>query len=352
MTALMQENKTDLDSLANQLLENRNTTQKLPEASIAKEDIQPVPKEDLEDSSEPKETKKFQFKKGEQVFEVDEDAEIEMMADKNPVRLKLSELRDRAAGDIAIKNRMHSLAEEKKKVQATFKEFSSIAKNDPLKALEYISNKANEADSEFAYEKYLGALAKQAEALASMDEKDRKAFMAEKKLQEVEEDLSLARQEAFVAREKQGLMEKFGVTESQFNYIADGILGNSEIMSEVRDDHDFMDKVRDVLKEANSQKKAQEIIKGIDPKLSKDESLIFEISDLMHDNPDFNEADIAEIVQGAISINSKKQAEMRLSAKQRSSSSMEDIRMQGASEYSLLAEQLLEEKEKRKNNKR
>ena len=54
---------------------------------------------------------------------------MEIMADKRPTKLTLRELKERAAGDIAVKNRMHSLAEEKKRVQSTFKEFAEHGQN-------------------------------------------------------------------------------------------------------------------------------------------------------------------------------------------------------------------------------
>ncbi len=120
--------------------------------------------------------KKFIFKKGDQSYELDDDFELEIMADKRLTKMTLRELNDRAAGDVAVKNRMHSLAEEKKKVQATFREFTDLAKTDPLGALEFISNKAKETDSEFEYNKYIEKLADHAEKLGRMDEKDRKAW--------------------------------------------------------------------------------------------------------------------------------------------------------------------------------
>ena len=91
--------------------------------------------DDIRNKSAPKEekkeipaSKKYVFRKGDQTLELDEDFELEMMADKRPLKLTLKELKDRAAGDIAVKNRMHSLAEEKKRLQATFKEFASPLK--------------------------------------------------------------------------------------------------------------------------------------------------------------------------------------------------------------------------------
>jgi hypothetical protein len=124
--------------------------------------------------------KKYTFSKGDKSYELDDDFELEFMADKRPTKMTLRELKDRAAGDVAVKNRMHSLAEEKKKIQATIKEFASIAKADPLASLEFISKMASEADSEFAYDKYIEALAEQAEKLGKMDEKERKAWELEK----------------------------------------------------------------------------------------------------------------------------------------------------------------------------
>ena len=66
----------------------------------------------------------------------------------------------------------------------------ALSKNDPLAALEYISNKAKEADNEFEYNKYLEKLAEQAEKLGKMDERARKAHELEKKLKKAEQDLS------------------------------------------------------------------------------------------------------------------------------------------------------------------
>ena len=163
--------KSGYNDLQNQLLNNKtDKTEKVeaPEAKVKKE----TPS-----------NKKFVFKKGDQSLELDDDFEIEIMADKKPTKLTLKELKDRAAGDIAVKNRMHSLAEEKKKVQATFKQFAEMAKTDPLGALEFISERAKESDSDFAYDKYIQMLAEQAEKLGKMDEKERKAWELEKKLQ-------------------------------------------------------------------------------------------------------------------------------------------------------------------------
>lgn len=136
--------------------------------------------EEPQKRKEQNQSKKLFFIKGDQSVELDDDYEMEFMADKKQTRLTLRELKERAAGDIAVKNRMNSLAEEKKMVQSTFKKFSELSKTDPLGALEYISNKAKESDSEFEYSKYIEMLADQAEKLGQMSESEKKAWELEK----------------------------------------------------------------------------------------------------------------------------------------------------------------------------
>jgi len=166
-------------------------------------DIRDKPQE-KENRKETPASKKQTFRRGEESMEIDDDYEVEFMADKKPIRLTLRELKERAAGDVAVKNRMHALAEEKKRVQSTFKEFASLAKSDPLAALEFISSKANEADSEFEYKQYIEKLAEQAESLGKMDDKERKALELEKKLKKAEQDLSQKeRQQAVVLRKQE-----------------------------------------------------------------------------------------------------------------------------------------------------
>src|SRR5665213_2204632 len=172
---------TGFNALQDQLLNSKANK------SQANEDIRdkaPVNKEQLAPS------KKYIFKKGDHALELDDDYEMEFVADKRPTRLTLRELKDRAAGDIAVKNRMHSLAEEKKRIATTFKQFADLAKTDPLAALEFISGKASESDSEFEYSKYLEKLADQAEKLGQMTEEQRKAWELQKKLEKAESNLS------------------------------------------------------------------------------------------------------------------------------------------------------------------
>jgi hypothetical protein len=340
-TATLIENDSQgYSALINQL-ENRSQPTKIPEAQIEKSEVMGRPDE-VEIQS-----KRYSFKKGEHSFDIDEDAEIEFMADKAPVKMTLKELKDRAAGDVAIKNRMHALAEEKKKVQATLKEFTSLSKKDPLKALEFISRQAKEADSEFEYDKYLAALADQADKLSQMTEDELKYYKTEKKLEEVEGELSQEKQAALISQMRQESIARLDIEESQFNEAAQRILNNEELMSQIESEDQFFQTVEEMVTEAKAQVMAVKAINRIDPALGTNQSLIFELADWIQDNPDFTESDIQEIVAGVFDGDVRQSAEQRLSNRQRANSiSVEQMRAQGATDYALLAEQLKERREK------
>jgi hypothetical protein len=302
-------------------------------------------------------SKKYVFKKGDQSFELDDDFEIEFMADKRPTKLTLRELKDRAAGDIAVKNRMHSLAEEKKRVQATFKQFADLSKTDPLAALEFISSKANESDSEFEYSKYIEKLAEQAEKLGHMDEKERKAWELEKKLAKAEQDLSRKeRTEAVVLRKQEMLADYPEIGDSQFSQMVDAVLQSEEILEGLETEHDVMDKVEELIQETLTQRDIMTVIKEINPSYLNDNALIFSLSDQLKQNPDLDEEDVRDIIGQIISpaqkvqprapVQSDRQRDIQtLSRKARQGSSVREIHNQNAEPYDLLRQQLLERKQ-------
>lgn len=344
MTAVVDNDVTGFQDLASQLANKREA--KIPEAKLESNDIPTKEDRQVEANNN---LKRYVFTKGDQKFEVDEDAELEFMADKQQVKLKLSDLKDRAAGDVAIKNRMHSLAEEKKKVQSTLKEFSKIAEKDPLKALEYISRQVKDAGTDFEYDKYLAALATQAEKLARMDEKERRAHLAEKKLEEVEGDLSQKRLEDLVRQKAQDSMDTLGITESQFNQAAQLVLGNSVLMEGIESEDDFFSTVEDMVSKANTQRAVQAAINRVDPAEGTNTDFIIELSEVVEELlPDGNESDIRDIVAELLKPKTKVKAEQRLSDKQRTSMPVEHLRTQGAGDYDLLVEQLKEKRQVRR----
>ncbi len=300
-------------------------------------------------------SKKYVFRKGDQALELDDDFEIEMTADKRPVRMTLRELKDRAAGDIAVKNRMHSLAEEKKRVQSTFKQFASLAKTDPLGALEFISKQATEADNEFEYEKYIGKLAEQAEKLGQMDEKERKSWELEKKLTKAEEDLSRKeRTEAVVLRKQEMLADYPGIGDSEFGQMVDAVLSNEELLEDLNDEHDVMNKVEELIQETLTQRDIMSVIGEYNPAYLSDNNLIFSLSDQLRQNPDLDEEDIRDIIRELVAPAQKARAPQMsdrerdiraLSTKQRQAMPVSRMREQSAEPFDLLKQQLLEKRD-------
>ena len=320
--------------------------------------------EDIRDKAPPKESrretfapsKKYILKKGDQSLELDDDYEMEFMADKRPTKLTLRELKDRAAGDIAVKNRMHSLAEEKKRVQSTFKQFADLAKTDPLAALEFISNKAKESDNEFEYSKYIEKLADQAEKLGQMGEEERKTFELQKKLKKAEQDLShKERQQAVVLRKQEMLVDYPEIGDQQFGHMVDAILSNEEILEGLENESDVMDKVEELIQETLTQRDIMSVIQDINPSHLKNNELIFSLSDQLRQNPDLDEEDVRDIVTQLIGTPERvqkrsnppteRERDMRtLSNKARQGNSVNTLRKQNASPYELLSQQLLERK--------
>lgn len=327
------------DDLQNQLLNSKtkDAPQDIRNKEESKIEVLPV--------------KKFVFKKGDKSLEVDEDFEIEFMADKHPTRLTLRELKDRAAGDIAVKNRMHSLAEEKKRVQSTLKQFTDIARNDPLAALEYISNKAKETDSEFEYSKYLEKLAEQAEKIGQMDEKDRKAWELEKKLDKANQDLShKERMESIVQKKQEILADYPEIGDQQFGQMVDSILSNDILSENLENEHDVMESVEELIVETLTQKDIMSVIQDINPAYLNDTHLIFSLSDQLRQNPDLDEDDVRDILHDIItprksSVPSQRSRDVQtLSNKARQATPVNNLRRQNIDPYDLLKEQLLDRK--------
>lgn len=340
--ATVEADENGFDDLRDQLLQNRNANHDSDPEQNQEEDVE-------EHQEDVKPSKRFSFRKGDEVFEIDEDAEFEMMADKQPMKITLKEMRDRAAGDVAVKNRMHSLAEEKKKVQATFKEFTEIARDDPLGALEYIAGKANETDSEFEYNKYLAKLAEQAEKLGDMSPEERKAWELEKKLNKANKDLSLKDRESAVVQKKQEILSRFPeVGDQKFGEMVEAVMNNEDLMAECEDENDVIEMTERVIEESLLQADIADLIEEFDAGYARDNEFIFAIRDQVVQNPDLDEDDVRDIIREVLGPAKKQKVARTLSAKQRTSSPIEHQQMEGATDFDLLKMQL----EERRNEQR
>ena len=351
-SSTVEHDHTGFDSLKNQILSKESSKVDSQQDIRTQRDAETTKKESPV-------SKKFLFTKGDQSLELDDDYEIEMMADKRPIKMTLRELKDRAAGDVAVKNRMHSLAEEKKNVQATFKKFAEMSRKDPLAALEFISKKANETDSDFEYSKYIEQLAEQAERLGKMDDKELKSWDLEKKLEKAEQDLSQRERNEAVVLRKQDLQTEYPeIGDSQMQEMVDAVLSNDAMLEGLEDEQDVLDKVEELIQETLIQRDIMSVIREINSDELNNNELIFSISDQIRQNPDLDEEDVREIVQALISPSEREverprpvdrereHAQRTLSSKARQGNPVSNQRSKPYDPYDDLKDQLEKNKEK------
>lgn len=322
----------DVQSLTSQILDSK----KAPAPEQKKVEAQPAPVE-----------KRPVFAKGEQNWDIPDDAEIEVRADHGTQKLTLRELKDRAAGDIAVKNRMQSLADEKRKVQGTWKEFTAIAKKDPLRALEYISERAKEADSEFEYNSYLGSLADQAEKLSKMTDAERRAYKAEQKLEKAQQDLSTHELEQKLVERKTAIMGDFNLKDSQFDDYLDTVVNTPALMQGLKTEEDVLNRVQDLALETANQIEIQKILQKVDPSQAKNEKLILSMADVMRKVPDMTQEEIKQVLEEWTAPNRKTQQVQRLSDRQRQSMPSTE----GMTPFDILAAQIEEDKAQKKTRR-
>lgn len=261
--------------------------------------------------------KTFSFAKGTQVIDVDEDAEFEFIADKRPVKMTLRQMRDAAAGDVAIRNRMRQLAEEKKAIQDPYKNFSKMAQDDPFRALKKVFSSIQKVDPSANFDEFLSNLGKQAQTVAQMDPSARKAYLAEKELKEVKGQLTEAQQMQNMAQLKEELVAQTGLSDEKIFSYGQQILKDPVLSKMVASEEDLMERIGDLAEEVEMQQASLEALRKHNPKVSPRDPLIFELSNLLKQNPDFDEQDLADIAKEVMVNVGRSQASQRLSKKQR-----------------------------------
>lgn len=262
--------------------------------------------------------KSFQFSLGEKNFDIDENAEIEFKADGKPVKMTLKEMRDAAAGGVAVRNRMRQLAEEKKNLYAAYDNFHSIAEKDPLTALKKVFSVIKQVDPNADVNKFLVGLGKQAQSLTQMSPSERKAYQLEKELDETRESLTETEKLAKIQEMKQELIGEMGLTEEQVYSFGQQILSNPTLAESIKSEEDLFDRIGDLADEVQRQQAVVSALHKFDPKIKKNDPLVFELSSILEKNPDFDESDLQEVVEGVLNGVKKSNASKVLSKRHRS----------------------------------
>lgn len=267
--------------------------------------------------SEEKKGKGFRYKVGDDYFDIADDALFQIKADGRNIDLNFEQLRDAAAGGIAVRNRLRSLAEEKKKLLSPYKDFSKKSESDPMLALKKVFNVIKEVDPDADFKKFLVGLGKQAQNLSQMSPSERKAYELEKELDETKENLSESERLTLVQNRKQELVD-IGLTEDQIVSYGEGVLKDPVLSKSVQNESDLFDRIEDLADEVARQQAVFTALQKVDKSVKSNDPLVFELSQILDKNPDFDEDDLNEIVEGILKGVKKSNASKVLSKRQRS----------------------------------
>jgi hypothetical protein len=274
--------------------------------------------EDSDDSEQEEKRKSFQFQIDDDFLDIDENATMEIKADGKTVKMTLRELRDAAAGGVAVRNRMRVLSEERKKLYEPYKNFNKLAESDPLSALKKVFYAIKQVDPKADVNKFLSGLGKQAQSLSRMSPSERKAYSLERELNDTRETLTESERLAKVQEMKQELIGEMGLSEEQILTYGQNLLSNPTLAEGIRNEEDLFDRIADLADEVQRQQAVVSALHKYDSKLKKDDPLVFELSSILEKNPDFDEDDLNEIAEKIILGVKKSNAARVLSKRNRS----------------------------------
>lgn len=274
--------------------------------------------EEADDSEQEEKRSGFQFSLDDETWDVDPKAKFKFKADGKTISMTLEEMRDSAAGGIAVRNRMRNLSNERKKLYAPYKDFNSISSKDPLGALKKVFSAIKEVEPDADMKRFLVDLGKQAQSLTQMSAPERKAYELEKELNETRKTLTERERIALVQERKQELIGEVGLTEEQVFEFGQHLLSDPDLAGTIRNESELFDRIEDLADEVHRQQAVISALQKYDPKLSNTDPLVFELAALLDKNPDFDEHDLDDIVQGVLTGVKKSTASRVLSKRQRS----------------------------------
>jgi hypothetical protein len=298
-------------------------------------------------SSDKKESKKIRFQKGEQVWDIDEDAIAEIKADKSIRSLSAREMRDKSSGEIAIENRMKELAEKRKEQDAFVKRFTETAKKDPIRALEQMMEFASKADPELNFNSYVQSLIQQAESLSGMTEAERKAWDLDRKVKEKDEIIKQKEEKEVFDLRRQEFADEAEISTDEFDNMARMVLEDPEIAKNVGSMDDLFKIVDQFHYEVQAQQAAYAALNKVSKGIAKDDPYVFELADVLKKNPDFEPSDVQDIVRELFMEQKREKAAKTLSRKQRSTVSDEDYRTENLSPFEFLMRELQRDRDKK-----
>lgn len=261
----------------------------------------------------------FRFQKGNENYDIDPEAMIEFNADGKMVKMSLKELKDAAAGGVAVRNRMRQLAEQKKALLDPFVNAGKKAMEDPMGALKHMFSVVQKVNPELNFKQFLQSLGKQAQSLSKMAPSERESYDLKQELQEEKERSSKALNEAKMQQLSAELMQETGLSEGKIYEFGEQILKNPVLKATIKDEEDLFTRIADLAEEVELQQASFDALRKFNPKLTARDPLVFELSKVLRQNPDFDERDLLDIAKGVVGNVQRTDAARVLSKKQRSS---------------------------------
>lgn len=273
-----------------------------------------------EQSSDDSEKKEFlSFFKGKERFDVDPDALFEFKADGRVQKMTLRELRDAAAGGIAVRNRMRQLSDQKKDLMQPYENFSRKAKDNPLGALRTLFSAAQRVDKNLDFNVFISDLTAQARRMKEMAPAERKSMELEERLREREEVYDEQEQTLRLQELKSELASETGLSDEKIYTYGQELLKDPVLSKTIKTEEDLITRIGDLAEEIELQQACIEALHKINSKISPRDPLVFELSRVLRQNPDFDEKDLDDLAKEVLGVVHKSKAAQTLSKKQRSS---------------------------------
>lgn len=275
--------------------------------------------EEEQDTADSEKREFLSFFKGEERFDVDPEALFEFKADGKTHKMTLKELRDAAAGGVAVRNRMRQLSEQKKDLLQPYENFSRKAKENPLSALKTLFSAAQRVDKSLDFNVFISDLTAQAKRIRDMAPAERKSFELEERLREREEAYDEQEQTLRLQELKNELAAETGLSDEKIYIYGQNILKDPILSQTIKTEEDLITRIGDLAEEIELQQASVEALHKINPKISPRDPLVFELSRVLRQNPDFDEKDLEDLAREVLGVVHKSNAAQKLSKKQRSS---------------------------------
>ena len=151
-----------------------------------------------------------------------------------------------------------------------------------------------------------------------MEPSERKAYELEKELNDKKERLTESEQLNRIGELKEELVAQTNLSDEKIYEFGQTILNHPVLSQTISNEEDLMERIGELAEEIEMQKVSLEALHKHNSDIPPNDPLVFELSNLLKQNPDFDEKDLADIAEEVLGSVQKAKASQRLSKKQRS----------------------------------